>query len=605
MHAVQSKRSPEKCSGGWVEHMQQTFVCSDSRGQLVQVGRRRKLVPPNTPPANTRQDTISAAMSLPLRVRPQLPYTCRSCLIRISRTSRRPHSSSAEQPRYSSSYPLLPDTPARTRFAPSPTGYLHLGSLRTALFNYLLAKRTGGQFLLRIEDTDQKRTVPDAERRLLEDLRWANLEWDEGPEVGGPYGPYKQSERSPIYKKHAQQLLASGHAYRCFCSTERLNALAEHKHKLGLATDYDRTCESIPKEESDDRAHKGESHTVRLKVPDKYPTYKDLIYGTFKPLKKRGHVTESSYEDPILLKSDGLPTYHLANVVDDHLMKITHVIRGSEWMPSTPKHIAMYAAFGWEPPKFAHVGLLVDENGNKLSKRNFDTDITAFKEMEIFPETLTNFAALLGWSHKEKSDVMDLQTLINNFNLKFTKGNSTVTFGKLHFLQRKHAARRAIAGGPKLQLMVDNVVRLLTSDSSPYKDWQKVVQSPFPNDYVSKIIQVDADNYTNANEFLYRNSFFFTPLRPFHDHPPVATSSDVPMKCQELAEVGESKWDKRTLMEATRGIIDSRKEGMEGAKDVYHYLRMTLTGQERGMRLYDIMLILGRKETLGRLGVAI
>jgi glutamyl-tRNA synthetase len=541
-------------------------------------------------------------MSFPLLLRPQLPaYTCRSCRVRLSRCSRRPIASkTAKEPPASTA---LPSTPARTRFAPSPTGYLHLGSLRTALFNYLLAKRTGGQFLLRIEDTDQKRTVADAEQRLVDDLRWAGLQWDEGPEAGGPYGPYRQSERSPLYKKHAQQLLDSGHAYRCFCSSQRLNALAEHRHKLGLATDYDRACAGIPTAESDERAHKGEPHTIRLKVPDQYPTYRDLIYGTFKPLKKRGHVTESSFEDPILLKSDGLPTYHLANVVDDHLMKITHVIRGSEWMPSTPKHIAMYSAFGWSPPEFAHVGLLVDEHGNKLSKRNFDTDITAFKEMEIFPETLTNFAALLGWSHKEKSDIMDLQTLINNFTLKFTKGNTTVTFGKLHFLQRKHAALRAHTGGERLQEMVSNVVRLLVAPDSPYTDWKKVVNAPWPDDYISKIIQVDADNYTNANEFLYRNSFFFEPLRPFHQAPPMTTSSDIPMRAQMLADVDEKAWTRENLMQKVRELIDGRKEGKEGSKEVYHYLRKTLTGQEKGMRLYDVMLILGRRETLARLGV--
>ncbi|KAH8724159.1 hypothetical protein GQ44DRAFT_709244 [Phaeosphaeriaceae sp. PMI808] len=530
-------------------------------------------------------------MSYSLLLRPQLPaYTCRSCLLRLSRASRRSISSNS-------------NTPARTRFAPSPTGYLHLGSLRTALFNYLLAKNTGGQFLLRIEDTDQKRTIPGAEQRLFQDLQWAELHWDEGPQVGGPYGPYKQSERSAIYKKHAHRLLDSGHAYRCFCSTERLNALAEHRHQLGLATDYDRTCASIPKEESDDRAHKGESHTIRLLVPDQYPTYKDLVYGSFKPLKKRAHVTESSFEDPILLKSDGLPTYHLANVVDDHLMEITHVIRGLEWMPSTPKHIAMYAAFGWEPPQFAHVGLLVDEHGNKLSKRNFDTDITAFKDMEIFPETLTNFAALLGWSHKEKSDIMDLQALIKNFTLKFTKGNTTVTFGKLHFLQRKHATLRAQAGGQKLQEMVDSVARLLMSPGSQYKDWRQVVGTPSPDEYISRIIQVDADNYTNANEFLYRNSFFFTPIRPFHEAPPMTTSSDIPMRSQKLMDIPEDEWTKDALYQKVRDIIDERPEGKAGSKDVYHYLRKTITGQEQGMRLYDIMLILGRKETLARLGM--
>lgn len=544
-----------------------------------------------------------ALMSFSLLLRPQpAAYTCRSCLIRLSRTSVRTISSRTAKEQKSNA--ALPSTPARTRFAPSPTGYLHLGSLRTALFNYLLAKSTGGQFLLRIEDTDQKRTVADAEQRLFSDLRWAGLQWDEGPEVGGPYGPYKQSERSAIYREHAQKLLDSGHAYRCFCSAERLNALAEHKHKLGLATDYDRTCESMPKEESDDRAHRHEPYVVRLKVPDQYPTYKDLIYGTFRPLKRRGHVTEASYEDPILLKSDGLPTYHLANVVDDHLMDITHVIRGSEWMPSTPKHIAMYSAFGWTPPAFAHVGLLVDENGNKLSKRNFDTDITAFKDMDIFPETLTNFAALLGWSHKEKSDVMTLQQLVDSFSLKFTKGNTTVTFGKLHFLQRKHAALRAAAGGQPLQDIVDNVVALLMSDDSPYKadDWRGIT-GPSPDEYVEKIVKVDAENFTNANEFLYRNSFFFAPLRPNKTKALTeATPKDVVERSRMLAEIKEEEWGRENLMEKVRNIIDGRPEGKAGGKDVYHYLRLALTGQEKGIRLYDIMLILGRKETLARLG---
>lgn len=469
----------------------------------------------------------------------------------------------------------------------------------------MLAKSTGGQFLLRIEDTDQKRTVADAEQRLFKDLRWAGLQWDEGPEVGGPYGPYKQSERSAIYREHAQQLLESGHAYRCFCSTERLNALAEHRHKLGLATDYDRTCASIPKEESDDRAHRHDPHVVRLKVPDQYPTYKDLIYGTFKPLKRRGHVTETSYEDPILLKSDGLPTYHLANVVDDHLMKITHVIRGSEWMPSTPKHIAMYSAFGWTPPLFAHVGLLVDENGNKLSKRNFDTDITAFKDMEIFPETLTNFAALLGWSHKEKTDVMTLQQLVDSFSLKFTKGNTTVTFGKLHFLQRKHAALRAAAGGAPLQEIVDNVAALLASPDSPYPaaDW-RALATPTLDAYIERIVRVDAENFTNANEFLYRNAFFFTPLQPTQTASLTAdTPADVVERSKLLADLQPEQWDRDSLMEKVREVIDGRPEGKKGGKDVYHYLRLKLTGQEKGIRLYDIMLILGREETLRRLGV--
>lgn len=535
-------------------------------------------------------------MSISLVFPPRVSfYTCRSCIIRLSRDSaRRWHSSiSAKGFKGRKTKVELPDGPARTRFAPSPTGYLHLGSLRTALFNYLLAKRTGGQFLLRIEDTDTKRTVPDAEERLYKDLRWAGLQWDEGPEVGGPYGPYRQSERSELYREHAGKLLENGHAYRCFCSSERLNALAEQRHRLGLATDYDRTCESIPREESETRAEAGEKFVVRLRVPDQYPSYEDLIYGTFRPLlKRRG---DNAFEDPILLKSDGLPTYHLANVVDDHHMKITHVIRGSEWMPSTPKHIAMYNAFGWTPPQFAHVGLLTDENGNKLSKRNFDTDISAFKEMEIFPETLTNFAALLGWSHTEKSDVMDLQKLIEKFTLKFTKGNTTVTFGKLYFLQRKHALERAKAGGKGLQEIVQSVLRLVQDPEGPYAGW-KPSDGSTPAQLIERLVVGDAENYTNANEFVYRHSYVFTPPRG-----KPATAGDIAERAKSLVEVED--WTKDNLMQKVREIIDGRPEGRDGAKEVYHYLRMALTGSEQGMRLYDIMGLLGREECLRRLEV--
>lgn len=269
-------------------------------------------------------------------------------------------------------------------------------------------------------------------------------------------------------------------------------------------------------------------------------------------------------------------------------------------MPSTPKHIAMYNAFGWTPPEFAHVGLLVDEQGNKLSKRNFDTDITAFQEMEIFPETLTNFAALLGWSHQEKSDVMNLEDLVKNFSLKFTKGNTTVTFGKLHFLQRKHAALRAKAGGEPLMDMVQNVVNLLAGPESTYNyDDLSVLKGKFLllDDYVQKVIQADPENYTNANEFVYRNSFMFQLLR----HPKSVTSADgVPQQAKALKDVKE--WNRDELNAKIKEIIDARPEGKAGAKDVYHYLRKALTGRDEGMRIYDIMMILGREESLTRLG---
>ncbi|KAK4217890.1 glutamyl-tRNA synthetase [Rhypophila decipiens] len=330
----------------------------------------------------------------------------------------------------------LPDTPCRTRFAPSPTGYLHLGSLRTALYNYLLAKATGGQFLLRIEDTDQTRLVPDAEKRLYDDLAWAGLTWDEGPDIpDGSYGPYRQSERLHIYDQHADQLIREGKAYRCFCSPEALEHHKQAAHARGEPTHYPGTCRSVSQQESDARAANGESFAVRFKSGDKPMVIQDMVYGRYQKNERE--------EDFIIRKRDGFPTYHFANVVDDRLMKITHVIRGAEWLISTPKHAEMYAAFGWEPPVFAHVGLLVDEKRHKLSKRDSGVDMSWYKERHILPDTLLNFALLLGWGRPSsvKSDVMTLQDMIDNFTTKFSKGDIVVSLGKLSHLQNKHLRR--------------------------------------------------------------------------------------------------------------------------------------------------------------------
>ncbi|KAG4254095.1 glutamyl-tRNA synthetase, partial [Fusarium proliferatum] len=284
--------------------------------------------------------------------------------------------------------------PIRTRFAPSPTGYLHLGSLRTALFNNLVAKATaGGDFIIRIEDTDQNRLVPDAEERIFKDLEWAGLEWSEGPDKGGPYGPYRQSERLETYKEHTQTLLENGSAYRCFCDQTVLEAQKRALHEAGKSTAYPGTCRTLPRSESDERAARGEAHIVRLdSTRFGTPKFKDAIYGPFQ--KKEPE------EDFVLMKRDGYPTYHLANVVDDHLMKITHVIRGEEWLISTPKHLALYEAFGWEPPTFAHLGLLVSNNGSKLSKRDSSVDLSTYMDQNVFPMALQAWLANLGASTK-------------------------------------------------------------------------------------------------------------------------------------------------------------------------------------------------------------
>ncbi|KAB8239263.1 glutamate--tRNA ligase MSE1 [Aspergillus alliaceus] len=529
----------------------------------------------------------------------------------------------------------MPDLPARTRFAPSPTGYLHLGSLRTALFNYLLAKRTGGQFLLRIEDTDQKRTIPGAEQRLYEDLQWAGLQWDEGPTVGGPHGPYRQSERTAIYRTHAHDLINNGHAYRCFCSADRLDAFARHRSQAGLAPGYDRKCAEISPEESEDRAAKGETHVVRLKA-EGYPMFEDIVYGKTGQNRtpNKLDLIDRVYDDPILLKSDGHPTYHLANVVDDHLMEITHVIRGTEWMPSTPMHVALYNAFKWTPPRFGHVPLLVDKSGQKLSKRNADIDLTSFKDSQgVFAASLVNFAALLGWSHTQKSDIFSLEELEQIFNLKITRGNTVVAFEKLWFLQKAHALRFATNRSSEFEEMVSKVSEA-AEETYPTQQLAPILQSRSLAEYVSPLLHADAKSYTNASEFVQRNSTFFTTTLNRPPYAPVASSNKassqaIPMKAihtaaAALSLVPESHWNVEThkfnitsydgasaiLPEETGadtyGSAEEAAKAQVAAdkafkKELYHYLRWALSASAPGPGIPETMVILGRAEALRRL----
>ncbi|TKW50270.1 Glutamate--tRNA ligase [Colletotrichum tanaceti] len=345
----------------------------------------------------------------------------------------------------------LPDKPARTRFAPSPTGYLHLGSLRTALFNWLIARATGGQFIIRVEDTDRTRVVDDAVERLLADLKWAELNWDEGPDVGGAYGPYEQSKRLDYYKKYTAQLLDDGKAYRCFCTAHDLE---RHKQQVlddgGGSAHYPGTCRGISPSQAERRAANGEKHVVRFRSEGR-PSFIDQVYGNYQK--------NENEDDFILVKSDGYPTYHFANVIDDHLMEITHVIRGAEWLISTPKHIALYDAFKWEPPTFAHAGLLCAQNGEKLSKRNHDIDISSYRDKGVLPSALNNWLALLGWSMNEKDLAKGGEVfyttneLAEKFSLRFTKGNIKTNPDKLAVFQRKHLTHRLREENPDEELL--------------------------------------------------------------------------------------------------------------------------------------------------------
>ena len=300
----------------------------------------------------------------------------------------------------------------RTRIAPSPTGDPHVGTAYVALFNMAFAKSQGGQFLLRIEDTDQVRSTRESEKSILDALRWLGLDWDEGPDNGGDKGPYRQSERSAIYTKHAEQLVESGHAFRCFCSSERLEELRRTQMEEKLALGYDGHCLHLSADEVAKRAAQGEAHVVRMQVPrEGQCTFNDMLRGEIS-------IDWAQIDLQVLLKADGMPTYHLANVVDDHLMEISHVIRGEEWINSAPKHILLYHYFGWEAPIFCHLPLLRNVDKSKLSKRKNPTSILYYQRMGYLPEALLNYLGRMGWSMPDESEKFTLPEMLEVFDIQ-------------------------------------------------------------------------------------------------------------------------------------------------------------------------------------------
>ena len=328
--------------------------------------------------------------------------------------------------------------PARMRFAPSPTGRFHIGGARTALYTYLYARKTGGQFILRIEDTDQKRFDPQAEAELFESLRWLGLNWDEGPDIGGPNGPYRQSERKEIYQRYAQQLLDEGHAYYCFCTSERLAEVRKLQQQRKEPPRYDGLCRRLDPDEAARRAASGVPHVIRFKTPHAGKTTAvDLLRGTIE-------VENSTIDDYILVKTSGMPVYHLAAMVDDHLMGITHVTRSSEWLPTFPLHVMIYEAFGWDQPVWVHLSVLLNPSGKgKLSKRDASTTkggahavfTLDLRELGYVHEAVVNWVSLMGWSYDDHTEFFKMPDLIKAFSLeKLNPSPAAVNFSKLdHF----------------------------------------------------------------------------------------------------------------------------------------------------------------------------
>lgn len=322
----------------------------------------------------------------------------------------------------------------RTRYAPSPTGLQHIGGVRTALFNYLFARANGGQFILRVEDTDRERSTPEALDDLFTTLEWMGIEYDEGPGKDGNYGPYIQSERQALYLEKAHELLSRGHAYPCFCKAERLDKLREEQKAAKANIGYDRHCSTLPADEVSSRIAAGESHVIRLKIPLSGKTdFQDILFGSIS--RKNADLSP----DPVILKTDGFPTYHLSNVIDDHSMQISHILRAQEWIPSGPLHILIYRAFGWEPPAYCHLPMVMGKDGQKLSKRHGATAVTEFRKAGYLPEALTNYMALLGWSYDDSREFFTKDELCELFCLeRINKSPAVFDYRKLEWFNGQY-----------------------------------------------------------------------------------------------------------------------------------------------------------------------
>ena len=462
--------------------------------------------------------------------------------------------------------------PIRTRIAPSPTGLdLHIGNAYTALINYVFAKKHRGQFIVRIEDTDRKRLVDGSEERILESLKWLGIPHDEGPDIGGTYSPYRQSERLPTYKKYAEELVKKGHAYYCFCTANRLQETREKQESNHEPPMYDGLCKTITPVEAKKRKENGEECVIRLNVPDTgTTTFHDRIRGDISFENKL-------IDDQVLLKSDGFPTYHLGVVVDDHVMEISHIIRGEEWISSTPKHILLYTYFGWELPEFAHVSVLRNPDKSKLSKRKNPVWVSDYRKKGYLPEAMKNYFSLMAWSHPEEKELFTVSEFIKVFKLEDIQTTAPVfDQEKLRWMNGEYVRRKS---DEDLAALIYQHVNTLTQKNKPT---------------VMKIIPLVRERMKILSEFESLAGFFFE--RPKEYERPL---KDVPLKVgQDALKICD--WNYDAMEKAIREASD--KAGMK-AKDVFMELRVAVTGKTVGPPLLESLEILGKDETMTRLNV--
>lgn len=476
--------------------------------------------------------------------------------------------------------------PVRVRFAPSPTGYLHVGGLRTALYNYLFAKHHGGKFVLRIEDTDQARRVEGAVENLIATLDWAGLRFDEGPGRDGGYGPYVQSQRLDVYRHHADELIKKGVAYRCFCTPERLEEVRQRQNAAKLSTSYDRHCRVLPTDEVARRLSAGERNVIRMKVPlDGELTFEDIVRGTVT-------IAYGVLDDQVIIKSDGFPTYHLAVVVDDHLMAISHVIRGEEWLPSTPKHILLYKFFGWELPKFAHLPLLLNADKSKLSKRQGDVAVEDYRAKGYFKEAIVNFVAFLGWNPGDEREIFSLEELVKEFSLeRVGKSGAVFNVEKLDWMNFQYVQKR-----PE-----EDVLLLLK---------EQLAQSLYSgldlgDEYLLKVIRAMRERTTFIKDFVEKAAYFFQ--GPDQYDTEIVKKRWKPESAAQLKVLGAAFQELQNPgIEEYEAALHQTAEALKVKNsELIHPLRLAVSGVGAGPGLYDILGILGRDETVHRINLAI
>ncbi len=473
----------------------------------------------------------------------------------------------------------------RTRIAPSPTGLPHIGNFRTIVFNWLLARHHDGKFVVRVEDTDVARKVEGAMEAMLDGLRWLGLDWDEGPEVGGPHGPYLQSQRLPIYKEHADRLIAEGHAYYCFCSPERLATMRQEQQQRKESPGYDRLCRSLTEPEIRAKLDEGIVPVVRFKVPLEGSTgFHDLIHGdiTF---------PNAALDDFVLIKSDGYPTYHMAHLVDDHLMQITHVLRADEWISSTPRHILLYQAFGWEPPKFAHVPQILGPDRTKLSKRHGATSVLAYRDLGYLPEAMLNYLALLGWAYDASTEIMSREELVRYFSIeKINKTGAIFDITKLDWMNGYYIRQLTVS---------DLATRVM-----PYLEQAKLATEA-NRGYVEQVIPLVQERIRKLSDIMEFADFFADTLEYegslLIQKRMTAEGSLAALRTAKERIAGLAKWDRTSLEETLRPLAEelAMKTGQ-----LFGMLRVATTGKTAAPPLFETMEVLGRERVMPRLDVA-